>query len=214
VTGKRSKAARRAQLIEAAERAFAERGVENTTVSDIVGAAGVAQGTFYLYFDSKDHVLVAVAEGVVDRMVRVAEARLDGGASAAEQLRDFIGSLGDFERDRSAVELAETLHRSENRLLHDRLEEQLIPRLVPLMERIVERGRAEGVFRVSSSRAAAWFVLGGVRGAELAGTPPAEIPAALEAATELVLRALGYHEVGHLAVEKAGGPGEAPHERG
>lgn len=47
---------RRAQILEAALRVFAERGYHAASVSDLVEAAGVARGTFYLYFDSKDAV--------------------------------------------------------------------------------------------------------------------------------------------------------------
>jgi len=43
--------ARRSELAQVAARVFAERGVAGTAVSDIVTAAGVAQGTFYLYFE-------------------------------------------------------------------------------------------------------------------------------------------------------------------
>ena len=76
--------------------------------------------------------------------------------------------------------------------MHDRLAEDMTPRLVPLVEAIVEQGVAEGVFRVDDTRAAAWFVLGGLQSVELAGTAIAEMPAALATATEFALRALGY----------------------
>lgn len=188
----RSKAARRAELVEAAQRVFAERGVANTAVSDIVAAAGVAKGTFYLYFDSKSDVLVAVARRMVDGIIDVAAAALDTDVSPVAQLRSFIEALGSFEDAPGVAEVAEVLHRPENRLLHDRLEEQLTPRMVPLVEAIVVRGKEAGVFDVPDAGAAAWFVLGGLRGAELAGTPTAEMPAAMRAATRLALRALGY----------------------
>ena len=67
--------ARRAELTSAAARVFAERGVANTAVSDIVKAAGVAQGTFYLYFDSKDDVVLAVVEQIGDDMLAAIESR-------------------------------------------------------------------------------------------------------------------------------------------
>lgn len=44
----------RARLIDAAKRVFASKGYQATRVSDVVEAAGVAQGTFYLYFASKE----------------------------------------------------------------------------------------------------------------------------------------------------------------
>ncbi len=156
----------------------------------------MAQGTFYLYFDSKDDVLVAVAERVVGEVIEAAEAALEGEASAVTQLRSFIAALGSFDGSPELMELAEVLHRPENRLLHDRLEERIVPRLVPLMDELVARGEAEGVFHVPDRHAAAWFVLGGLRGAELAETPVDRMAAALDAAVELALRVLGYEASG------------------
>lgn len=52
---------RREQLLAAARAVFAAKSYERATVGDIVRAAGVAQGTFYLYFPSKRAVLVTLA---------------------------------------------------------------------------------------------------------------------------------------------------------
>ncbi|MDR3686564.1 MAG: TetR/AcrR family transcriptional regulator [Coriobacteriia bacterium] len=187
------RAARRTELASAASRVFAEHGVSNTSVSDIVKAAGVAQGTFYLYFDSKDDVVLAVVEQLVDRMASAIEAAsAAGNASAVERMLGLGDVLSSFERDPGADELIDLLHHADNRALHDRLAENLVPRLIPLVEAIVEQGVVEGSFRVDDTRAAAWFVLGGLQSAELAGTPAAEMPAALAVATKLALRALGY----------------------
>lgn len=48
--------ARRAQILESALQVFSDRGYHGASVSDLVAAAGVARGTFYLYFDGKDAV--------------------------------------------------------------------------------------------------------------------------------------------------------------
>jgi AcrR family transcriptional regulator len=60
---------RREELLAAARRAFAERGIPGTTVSDVTEAAGVAKGTFYLYFDSKEALLGAVKQRFVEDLV-------------------------------------------------------------------------------------------------------------------------------------------------
>jgi AcrR family transcriptional regulator len=60
---------RRGELLDAAARVFAEKGVSRATVSDITDAAGVAKGTFYLYFDSKDHLLGGLKERFVDQIL-------------------------------------------------------------------------------------------------------------------------------------------------
>jgi AcrR family transcriptional regulator len=48
---------RRAQILDAARQSFVKRGVAATTVDAVAKAAGVAKGTVYLYFDSKDAIL-------------------------------------------------------------------------------------------------------------------------------------------------------------
>jgi AcrR family transcriptional regulator len=187
--------ARRADLASVAATVFAQRGVANTAVSDIVKAAGVAQGTFYLYFDSKDDIVLAVVEQVVGGIVAGVEAALDApGVSAPDRLLGLRDALGSFGADPAALEMASLLHDPANRALHDRLAETLVPKLLPVVESIVRQGVAEGAFDVPDIRAAAWFVLGGLQSAELSGTPAAEMPAAIAAATALALRALGYRE--------------------
>jgi len=189
------RAARRAELASTAANVFAERGVANTAVSDIVKAAGIAQGTFYLYFDSKDDVLLAVVELLVAQMVTAIDAEFDmPDATAVEKLRALSGVLVRFEADPAAAELSDFMHRPENRALHDRMAEQFTPALMPFVRGIVEQGVTEGAFAVPDIDAAAWFVLGGLQSAELSGTSAADMPAALEAATTLALRALGYAE--------------------
>jgi len=185
--------ARRAEIVSAATAAFAERGIANTAVSDIVKAAGVAQGTFYLYFKSKDDVVVAAAERIGDIMIDgIERAVAMPERSAVEKFLALLDQLSSSTSDPDASELIEIVHREGNRALHDRLVEQLTPRFVSLIERVIDQGLAEGVFAVPDARVAAWFVLGGLHSAELSGVPLTEMPAALAAATTLALRALGY----------------------
>src|SRR3954471_13941899 len=63
---------RRAQLLTAARAVFAKKGYDEATVSEIVGRAGVAQGTFYLYFPGKEALAGAFAEMVSERFAEVA----------------------------------------------------------------------------------------------------------------------------------------------
>ena len=183
---------RRAQLVAAATEAFARQGVAATSVADIVRAAGVAQGTFYLYFTSKDDVILAVVAGVAETMLTSLQGRLDTAEMPAKRrLRAFGRLLGDLARDGELSDVTDVIHRAENRTLHDRFAEHLLPRLLPLMEQLVADGVTDGSFRVADPRAAAWFVLGGLQSVELAGTPHAALPEAIDAAIDLALAALG-----------------------
>jgi AcrR family transcriptional regulator len=64
---------RRTQLLAAARSVFAKKGYDEATVAEIVGRAGVAQGTFYLYFPGKESLAGAFAEIVSERFAELAE---------------------------------------------------------------------------------------------------------------------------------------------
>ncbi|HSB61618.1 MAG TPA: helix-turn-helix domain-containing protein, partial [Vicinamibacteria bacterium] len=51
---------KRQQIIDAAVRVFARTGYYSSRVSDVAREAGIASGTIYLYFDTKDEILVAL----------------------------------------------------------------------------------------------------------------------------------------------------------
>ena len=156
--------------------------------------AGVAQGTFYLYFDSKDDAVLAVVDRIANGICEQTAARIAAEQSAVDKLLSFRGVLSEAGTQPGAAAVVDLMHRPENRLLHDRLAEDITQRLVPLLRAVVEQGVAEGVFDVGDPQAAAWFVLAGLQSVELAGTPLPEMPAALAEATAFALRALGYTE--------------------
>ncbi|WP_457640851.1 TetR/AcrR family transcriptional regulator [Persephonella sp.] len=61
------------KLINSAVKVFSEKGYFNTKVSDIVKDAGVAQGTFYLYFKSKEEIFLSVVESIVKQIENITE---------------------------------------------------------------------------------------------------------------------------------------------
>lgn len=69
MTAARNTTDKRSQLLDAAEQIIVTKGLSSLTVDDVTGAAGVAKGTFYLYFQSKAHVVTALQERVVERLI-------------------------------------------------------------------------------------------------------------------------------------------------
>ena len=65
--------ARRAQMLTAAGRLFSARGYHGTSVSDVIAAASVSRGTFYLYFDSKEALFLELLEEFIQRLTEVVE---------------------------------------------------------------------------------------------------------------------------------------------
>jgi AcrR family transcriptional regulator len=66
-----SKAERRQQILAAAIRAFGAKGYHGTQVSDIIAEAGVARGTFYLYFESKREIFEAIVTEIIAKVHQV-----------------------------------------------------------------------------------------------------------------------------------------------
>ncbi len=89
------KAERRQQILAAARDVFAKRGYHHTTIDDIVAEAGVARGTFYLYFEDKR----AIFADLIDRFfarITVAINRIvtdDPARPVADQARDNIRAI-------------------------------------------------------------------------------------------------------------------------
>ncbi|MFD9669123.1 TetR/AcrR family transcriptional regulator [Rhodococcus sp. NPDC059968] len=65
----RKGAATRARLVRAARAVFAEKGFIQTRITDIATAADSANGTFYIYFDSKETALKAVTDEVIEEFL-------------------------------------------------------------------------------------------------------------------------------------------------
>ncbi|MBN1321104.1 MAG: TetR/AcrR family transcriptional regulator [Thermoleophilia bacterium] len=76
---------RRRQIIDAVRRVVAEHGVPNTTVSRVAEAAGVAQGTLYLYFRNRTEMLLAALDSIWADMRGVVE--IPGETDELERLR-------------------------------------------------------------------------------------------------------------------------------
>jgi len=153
--------ARKDDLIEAAERLFLERGYDNTAVGDIVKAVGVAQGTFYYHFKSKEDILGAVLARSLEDVGRAISDITDRtDFTPPEKVSAVIGAA--FGTITEKQGLLESLHRPGNALVHDKLRRLTIDVLVPLMARLVEEGKRGGDFDVPHAREAGELVLAAV----------------------------------------------------
>ena len=82
------------QLItQSAIKVFQEKGIEKATVSEIVKGAGVAQGTFYLYFPSKLSVMPSIAEVLVNVSIDRLIEKVDHDQPFSIQLEQIIETI-------------------------------------------------------------------------------------------------------------------------
>jgi AcrR family transcriptional regulator len=88
---------KRSRILDAAQSLFLRYGVKRTALDDVVREAGIAKGTLYLYFDSKDALFAAIAERLCAEVLRNAEEAIASSSSITPRivgcLDAYIGSM-------------------------------------------------------------------------------------------------------------------------
>jgi AcrR family transcriptional regulator len=149
---------RRTELMNAAEELFGEKGVDQTSVNDIILRAGVAKGTFYWYFKSKDELL----DSLVDRRIESYASRIepvigDNRLNAVEKLRQIVSVHNAVLDDQKSIH--DFFHRTENALTHQKHLIREMQVTSPMLSKVVSQGIAEGLFDTGYPREIAEFML-------------------------------------------------------
>lgn len=84
---------KRDKIVDAAVEVFREKGIDKTTISDIVKLAGIAQGTFYLYFPSKLSLMPAIAEVMVEITMTTLKDTVQENASFEIKLEQIVEAI-------------------------------------------------------------------------------------------------------------------------
>ena len=134
---------RKIELLKIAYRLFLEKGYENTSVDEIIEEAGIAKGTYYYYFKSKEQTL----EEVIDMMLDAEEVKARAVMNAPLPIpQKVVGVIASFRPESEEMGFADELHRPENLIMHDKIQKKLLTRLIPILSDIVRAGNEEGIF--------------------------------------------------------------------
>jgi TetR/AcrR family fatty acid metabolism transcriptional regulator len=143
----RSSGDKRDRILRAAVKVFAKNGFYDTRVSAVAKAAGVADGTIYLYFKSKDELLLSLFEDRVETLLSYMKAELPKLPNGPAKLRRIIEiQLGVLEGERDLAEVFTVILRQSTKLL----KEYAAPKFTAYLETIgavVSEGQAAGDFR-------------------------------------------------------------------
>jgi AcrR family transcriptional regulator len=182
--------ARRAALLAAATPVFAAHGYYGTSVDDIVEAAGVARGTFYLYFDGKDalfreliDVLLRRLRGAVLPVRREADAQ-----PPAVQLRDIlVGLLETLVADRAVARLLFREALGHDAALRERMR-AFQDELRAYVRHGLRLGIADGFLAPMDTHVVADCVVGTVQAVVVARLVDSDAPFDVDAVADAVLR--------------------------
>jgi len=139
------------QIIGAAVRVFARKGYYNSRVSDIAREAGIAAGTIYLYFKTKDDILVTLFRDKMAEFVDSLRKAIAGERDAASKVRTLVRlHFSLLEEDPELAEVLQVELRQGQKFFRD-ASGQEIGAYFALIGSVLAEGVGEGRFRSSLS---------------------------------------------------------------
>ena len=142
-----SKKDKRRRIIDAAVKVFAEKGFFGSKVSEIAETAGVADGTIYLYFKSKDDILISLFQEKMSEIVKQLQAILSEESDPETKMRRYvIEHLKLVARQPELMQVLTVELRQSARFIKE-YSPTAFARYLAVVGNIIDEGQKAGVFR-------------------------------------------------------------------
>lgn len=142
-------AAKRSQILNAAQRLMLTKGYEQMSIQDILEAAQISSGAFHHYFESRGALLEAfierIRQGLEEPLLPILRA---ADRSAIEKLQGFFDTLDQIRsaHQSEVLRLSRVWYTDDNAVVRDRVNKAVVAHRAPLLVEIVRQGIREGVF--------------------------------------------------------------------
>ena len=134
---------RKNEILDAAEELFAAKGYDATSTGDILERVGIARGTLYYHFQSKEEILDAligrIKQALIARARRIAE---DQSVPVVERIIRTIASMN-LEEEKSSIG---------HEVLDQKMQQGILDGVVPVISSLVEEGNEQGIFHAEYPR--------------------------------------------------------------
>jgi AcrR family transcriptional regulator len=137
-------ASRQAQILEAAQRAFAEKGYLDSTIADVAREAGLSEATVYEYFSSKDEILFSIPLEPTHRLHETLERQLQYVRGARGKIRTTVYHCLSFYQDHPEFAAVVLLILIPNRRFYGTESYKKTRQVLDLMEQIIKEGVDSG----------------------------------------------------------------------
>lgn len=139
---------RKGEILDAAQKLFIERGYAKTTVTDILNVHGLSKGIFYYYFKSKEEVMDAIIQRIVDSEIANAK-RISANSDMTppQKLCAILMGQGQTkENAKDKEDMINQFHMAENAEMHQKSLVQTVKHLAPVISEIIYQEQENNTF--------------------------------------------------------------------
>lgn len=136
---------RRNEILDAADELFSQKGFDGTSTNDILEKVGIARGTLYYHFKSKEDIMDALIERYNVQILGAAKAiAADKSIPVNERIIRVVMALNIS--GGNSKEIIEHIHKPQNALMHQKIQKVVINGLPPILTEIIREGIEQGLF--------------------------------------------------------------------
>lgn len=136
---------RRNEILDAADELFALKGFDGTSTNDILEKVGIARGTLYHHFKSKEDIMDALIERYSARLLGAAQGiAADKNIPVVERIIRVVMALN--LSGGGSKEIMEHIHKPQNALMHQKIQKVIIHGVPPILTEIIREGIEQGMF--------------------------------------------------------------------
>lgn len=136
---------RRNEILDAADALFGKKGFDGTSTNDILEKVGIARGTLYHHFKSKEDIMDALIDRYTVRLLDGArEIAADESIPVVERIPRVVMALN--LSGGSSGEIMEHIHKPQNALMHQKIQKAIISGVPPILTDIIREGIRRGLF--------------------------------------------------------------------
>lgn len=137
--------ARRNEILDVAEELFGQKGFDGTSTNDILAKVGIARGTLYYHFKSKEDIMDALIERYNVRLLGAAQkVAANQNIPVVDRIIHVVRAL--HISGGNSSEMMEHIHKPQNALMHQKIQTVIINNVTPILTEIIREGIEQGLF--------------------------------------------------------------------
>jgi AcrR family transcriptional regulator len=136
---------RRNEILDVADELFGQKGFDGTCTNEILEKVGIARGTLYYHFKSKEDIMDALIERYTMQILESAKKiAADKNISVYERIIGVVMALNIS--DGNGKEVIEHMHKPQNALMHQKIQKVIVNEVPPVLTGIIREGIEQGLF--------------------------------------------------------------------